>query len=99
MSIIELIANPARFDGKQVRVTGYLVREFEGDAIYLHRDDYDHAIFRNGLWVAFAREGAEQRCKSLRYAAVEGRFSAKNRGPAGNWGGAVENVARCRVAR
>lgn len=99
VSIIELLANPARFDGKQIRVTGYLVREFEGDAIYLHRDDYDHAIFRNGLWTTFARDESEQRCKSRRYASVEGKFSARNRGHLGAWGGAIENIARCRVSR
>lgn len=99
VSMIELIANPARFDGKQVRVTGYLVREFEGDAIYFHRDDYDHGIRRNGLWVTFGKDGADLRCKTLRYAVVQGRFVAKNRGHQGLWSGAIEGIARCGVSR
>ena len=99
VSLIELVANPARFDGKQVRVTGYLVREFEGDAIYLHRDDYDHGIRRNGLWVTFSKDGAELRCKTLRYAFVQGKFVAKNKGHQGLWSGAIEGIASCGVSR
>lgn len=99
VSLIELIANPSRFDGKLVRVTGYLVREFEGDAIYLHRDDYDHAIRRNGLWVTFGKESPDLRCKTLRYASVQGRFNAKDRGHLGLWSGAIEGIASCAVSR
>jgi hypothetical protein len=99
ISLIELIANPARFDGKQVRVTGYLVREFEGDAVYLHRDDYDHGIRRNGLWLTFSKDGADLRCKTLRYAFVQGKFVAKNRGHLGLWSGAIEGIASCGVSR
>lgn len=99
VSLIELIANPARFDGKQIRVTGYLVREFEGDAIYLHRDDYDHGIQRNGLWVTFAKDSPELRCKTLRYASVEGKFVARERGHLGLWSGSIDRIARCSVSR
>ena len=49
VSIIELIANPSRFNKKPVRVLGYLDIEFEGEALYLHEEDYKHRLTRNGL--------------------------------------------------
>jgi hypothetical protein len=39
VSVVQLIANPQLFDGKKVRFVGFLRREFEGDAFYLHRVD------------------------------------------------------------
>jgi hypothetical protein len=29
---------------------------FEGNAIYLHREDFDHGIGKNGLWVAIPED-------------------------------------------
>lgn len=35
VSLIQLIANPEKYDGKQVAVVGFLRLEFEGNALYL----------------------------------------------------------------
>src|SRR6266850_7297599 len=35
VSLLELVARPELFDGKRVRVTGYVHLEFEGNALYL----------------------------------------------------------------
>lgn len=51
VSIVQLIANPKRFDGKKVRPQGFLRLTFEGNAIYLHREDYVWCIFTNALWI------------------------------------------------
>jgi len=40
VSLVQLIANPAEWDGKRVMVSGYLHLEFEGNALHLHRDDH-----------------------------------------------------------
>jgi len=40
VSLIQLIANPQAYDGKTVRITGFLHLEFEGNAIYLHNEDF-----------------------------------------------------------
>ena len=37
VSLIRLIANPEKYHGKKIQVTGYINLEFEGDAIYLHK--------------------------------------------------------------
>lgn len=97
VSIVELIANPTKFNGKRVRIIGYLNLEFEGNAIYLHHDDFIHSIYENGLWVDVAKglRQTEPKCESKSYALIEGRFVAANRGHGGGWHGAIEDVTRC----
>ena len=49
VSLIQLIANPASFEGKRVVLTGYVVIEAHNTAVYLHESDATYAIARNGL--------------------------------------------------
>jgi hypothetical protein len=51
VSLIQLIGNPDKYDGKSVRVIGFLRLEFEGDALYLHQEDFEHALTKNAIWV------------------------------------------------
>ncbi|HEU0299489.1 MAG TPA: hypothetical protein VFR37_08550 [Longimicrobium sp.] len=94
VSIIELIASPRLYDGKRVRVMGWLHLEFEGNGIYLHRDDELHGLYRNGLWVSFASGSTGAAC-ARGYALVEGRFNAASHGHLGMWSGAIEHIDRC----
>ena len=65
VSMIQLIANPQVYDNKRVRITGFLHLEFEGDAIYLHREDFSYALKR-------ANEGCQQLLRHL-HGAISGR--------------------------
>ena len=49
VSLVQLIATPERYDGKQVSVVGFLVFGFEGDWLCLHKEDYDNGIDANGV--------------------------------------------------
>ena len=100
VSVIQLIATPERFDGKRVRVIGFLNLEFEGNALYVHREDYDQAIAKNALWIdttpqktgsvsAFASKNL-----SNQYVIVEGVFDAKNTGHKGSFSGAIKEISR-----
>lgn len=95
VSIVELIANPAKFDGKKIQLMGYIHFEFEGNGIYLHKEDQQFGLRRNGLWV----EWAERVTRSLdcqdTYALIEGTFRAAHRGHLGLWSGAVTDMTRC----
>jgi hypothetical protein len=51
VSMIQLIARPDDFDGEYVRVIGFYRHEFEGNALYLHREDYEQGLTKNGLWM------------------------------------------------
>ena len=95
-SIVQLLANPERFEGKLVEIQGFVRLEFEGDAIYLHKEDYEHGLYSNGMWL-----GASE-CKRMDgttfdagYAMVVGRFTSQRRGHMGLWSGAIEDVQTC----
>lgn len=98
-SLITLIARPEDFDGKRVRVIGYLHFEFEGNGLYISKDSYEHAIARNGVWIdppaGFESDsGPARRQPNDRYVIVEGTFNAQDRGHMGMWSGAIEDVKR-----
>jgi hypothetical protein len=95
-SLIELIANPVPYEGKRVRVIGYLHLEFEGNGIYVHRDDLEHRIYSNGLWVDFGAETLKPGAPCLdNYALIEGTFTMRERGHMGLWSGRIKNITRC----
>lgn len=71
VSMIQLIARPSDFDGEYVRVIGFYRHEFEGNALYLHREDYERGLPKNGLWM----DGKPEH--NMTYVLVEGRFNAK----------------------
>ena len=100
-SMIELVANPEKFDGKAIRTIGFLNLEFEGNVLYPHKEDYDHAILGNGVWVDTDAKLLPKKITSrrLRYAIIEGTFNAKNAGHMGAWSGALEKITRCDVWR
>jgi hypothetical protein len=94
VSLMELIAQPERFDGKPVRVIGYVHFEFDGNGLYLHREDYEHAISRNGVWLEPDESTIGAATPNDRYVIVEGTFRARDRGHLGMWSGALTQVTR-----
>jgi hypothetical protein len=97
VSLLQLIATPDAFDGKYVRVHGFVRIEHEGTAIYLHREDAEHMLTKNGLWLAAndaAPEGSKEAKVKDRYALIEGRFTAKKKGHMGLWSGSIEDLTR-----
>jgi hypothetical protein len=95
VSMIQLISDPQRFDGQTIRVIGYLRLEFEGNAIYLHREDFERAIHQNGLWIELT-ESQRRTSEKLNngYVIVEGTFSSMEKGHLGIWPGSIQHVSR-----
>jgi hypothetical protein len=95
VSIAALVADPQKYHGKQVLVRGYVRLEFEGNAIYLHRDDYKYGISENGIWLnvknCARRDGSSFRAG---YAMVVGTFSAIDHGHLGMWQGEI-TTSKC----
>ena len=71
--MVQLIATPEKFDGKTIQVVGFLRLEFEGNALYLHREDYDHGIYRNAIWVDFPADQDAQKVNG-HYVFLQGIF-------------------------
>lgn len=65
VSIMQLIANSDAYHGKYVRLIGFVKLEFEGNAIYLHQDDYKFGISKNGLWLDITEEITKSMTRSM----------------------------------
>lgn len=95
VSIVQLIANPERYDGQQVRVIGFLRLEFEGNAIYLHREDYERSILQNSIWIDLTDSQENSAAKlNNSYVLVEGKFDVRQKGHFGMWPGSLQQVRR-----
>ncbi len=53
VSLINLIATPEKYNGKWVRVIGVARFEFEGDALFLSKSDYDYKVVTKKCCMAF----------------------------------------------
>jgi hypothetical protein len=98
VTLVQLIASPEKFDGKLIRVVGFLRLEFEGNVLYLHRQDYENAILGNGIWVdttpAITKQSA---ALNMHYVLFEGIFSSIDRGHMGMWSGAIRQIRRAEL--
>jgi hypothetical protein len=100
VSLIQVIANPETFDGKLVRVIGFLRLEFEGNALYFHREDYENGLLRNGIWVEATPEiTRDRKTLNMNYVLLEGVFNAKDRGHMGMWSGSIRQIRRTEIWR
>jgi hypothetical protein len=90
ISLVELIARPKDFDGKRVQVRGTLALGFEHNALYLHREDYDHGNVANAIWVDLPDElrGSSSRYRG-KYVTIIGTFSARDHGHMGAFIGSI----------
>src|SRR5574341_109360 len=108
VSIKDLIAAPAKYDGKRVRVVGYALVQFEATALFISESDMSNGITRNALWLIFPFEEMQDgityrslvdgfrylRCRILnkRYVCVEGVFDKAKRGHMGLFSGGIRNI-------
>ena len=95
VTMVQLIANPEKFDGKLVRVIGFLRLEFEGNELYLHREDYENAILGDGIWVDITPEITKQsKTLNMHYVLLVGIFSSSDRGHMGMSSGTIKKIRR-----
>jgi hypothetical protein len=81
VSLVQLLATPEKYDGSLVRVVGFVHLEFEGDALYLHREDFERMLLSNSLDLSLSDEQARQwKELSDRYVGVQATFEARTRG-------------------
>jgi hypothetical protein len=93
VSLLELISVPERFKDRWVRLMGFVVIEFEGNAIYLHAEDFEHSLTRNALWID-VRDAQLAQQGGPGYAIVEGQFQPNVRGHLELFSGAITHVQR-----
>ncbi len=93
-SLVQLIATPERYDGKIVQVTGYCNLEFEGNAVYLHADDYRYGHTKNGVWLDVSQDIMRNSKLRKAHCLVRGVFRAKDYGHMGLFAGALSEIDR-----
>ena len=96
VSLVKLIANPEKYDGKILQIIGYLNLEFEGNAVYLHKEDYENGLTKNGFWVDFSgpiKENKKLDC-SKKYVIIVGRFDMQRTGHMSLFGGTIKDISR-----
>ncbi len=96
--LLRLLANPEKYDGKYIQLIGYLHLQFEGNGLWLHKEDYDHGIYGNSIWVDVTPK-MEKALKEIndKYVIMHGVFDAKWHGHAGLFEGALTKINRCEV--
>jgi hypothetical protein len=92
--MMALLGSPADYDGKLVVTYGYVHFEFEGDSVYLHKEDFDHRLITNSLWISLEEGVKAEGCQDS-YALIYGRFVAGFRGHMGMNPGEIAEVTRC----
>lgn len=93
--LVAVLANPERFDGQIVSVEGYLNLEFEGDALYLSRSDFENGLSGNAVWVDGPKFEEPEAREALtgRFVSLTGRYVAGRRGHMGRFSGSFEDVS------
>ena len=100
VSMIALIANPNKFNGQKIRLIGYLYLNFEVQAFFLSKNDYENSIMKNALWLSFERKKlAEYKKGNNKYVLIEGVFNSKEKGHFGMYSGTIESINRLQVRR
>ena len=94
LSLVQLIANPDRYEGKRVRVKGYCHLEFEEQSLYLHREDADLMNTSNAVWLELEASDVDQAKPNEQFVLVEGIFTGKSRGHLGAWSGTIRDITR-----
>lgn len=97
ISMLRLIVTPEKYHNKTVQIIGYLNLEFEGNAIYFHKEDYETGSSRNGMWVSFNDELAKKKDLekfSKKYVIIVGKFDMNSKGHMGMFGGSLKNITR-----
>ena len=102
VSLIQLIATPERYEGRLIQVVGFIRLQFEGNAIYLHREDYESGLTENGLWLDTRSCKTRPRSSAnftKGYALVSARFTVTRRGHEDAYRGELYDVRRCEQMR
>ncbi len=105
ISIIQLIVNPVKYDGKKISVSGYMHIKFEDCAIYLTKTDADYLNGANGLWISFSKNIEKLSINSgykksdvpisyfdCKFVRITGIFNMNERGHMGMFAGAIDSV-------
>lgn len=93
VDVEDVVESAHDYAGRSLTVHGFVVWEFEGNAIYASEDDYRSQRYERGIWIDQPpmTEG-EVNASSGKLGYVTGTFDLQDRGHLGLWGGAITEV-------
>lgn len=99
VSLVSLIANPEKYDGKPIRAIGAVRLEFEGHSLCLHTEDQVRFNFANCFWIkpdlqALGTDARTLSSLSGQYVLLEGIFQKDEHGHRGSYPGAIVSIWR-----
>jgi hypothetical protein len=94
ISMIRVLANPQEYDGKRIAVVGFLGLHKDGNILYLHREDEEMALYKNGLTVDFNSSLTPDDLAriNMHYVYLGGVFDAQNQGTGLGSSGTIKNA-------
>ncbi|KZN54011.1 hypothetical protein [Pseudoalteromonas luteoviolacea] len=92
VSIYALLATPDKYHDKKVQFIGFLNLEFEENAVYAHKSDFEQAILKNSIWVDIKPNSKEKIKRG--YVLIRGVFKADEFGHFGLFTGAIRDIER-----
>jgi hypothetical protein len=96
----QLLADPQRFEGQRIRTTGFLRLEFEANALYQTREDFNGAVMQHAVWLDLTNAQLRSLSKlNNGHVIIDGVFSAQYKGHGGKWPGALTRIAGVRMWR
>jgi hypothetical protein len=82
VSMIQLLANPEKYRNLIICVQGFLNLEFEGNALYMHKEDYEECLLEYSIWVHVPDAARYQDCNK-KYVRIVGTFDPDDNGHMG----------------
>jgi hypothetical protein len=92
--MVALVADPQKYDGKLIQTIGFMCLEYEGDALYLHEDDFRYGIYKNAFVLRLSQAQRNQfKNLSPGYVIIDGTVYAN--GPERwDYAGAIGKITR-----
>ena len=79
--------------GNEYQVIGFLHMEFEGNAVFLSREDHEYGLSKNAIWLSMSKSDAsEHQNANDSYAVVEGTFNADKKGHFSPFNGSIDEI-------
>jgi hypothetical protein len=97
ISMINLIASPEKYNGKKIKIIGFVNAEFGKNGVYLSKDDYENSIYKNGILISqpeSVRKNILDKNLDKRYMYIEGTFKMNEADYNGPWSGKLERVTK-----
>jgi hypothetical protein len=94
-TLSDLVADPGRFDGARIQVSGWCRVEFEGNALYADKAAFERRVTDRAVWLNLGWPVTD-RILALNgtHVVVEGLFDARRKGHEALFRGTVVEVSR-----